>query len=242
MQDLIAPHGGLKEPINRLIPAEEAADFRRQAATLKPVPVSDADLSSLYRIGDGGLSPLTGPMHKTAFEQVLNDEILVHQGKAYAWTIPIAFPADRVLAGSLKLGENVALINGREEVVGTLRVGDIFPFEKLRYIKSVYGTERTDHPGGRMALNDPREMLLGGEVRVLPQPKHPEYGHWILSPRETRALFRETRLEARRCVSNAQPAPPRPRIRPCGRDRTLDPRRPFRRGRAQPSCRRNQGR
>ena len=33
--------------------------------------------------------------------------------------------------------------------------------------------------------------LLGGEVHVLPQPKHPEYGKFVLSPRETRALFRE---------------------------------------------------
>jgi sulfate adenylyltransferase len=33
-------------------------------------------------------------------------------------------------------------------------------------------------------------MLLGGEVRVLRQPKHPEYGKFILSPRETRNLFR----------------------------------------------------
>src|SRR5262249_21127794 len=61
---------------------------------------------------------------------------------------------------------------------------------KPRYIKSVYATERTDHPGGRMVLGDGRDMLLGGEVRVLRQPKHPEYGKFILSPRETRNLFR----------------------------------------------------
>src|SRR5260370_15831737 len=42
-----------------------------------------------------------------------------------------------------------------------------------------------------MVLDDSRELLLGGEVRVLPQPKHPEYGRFVLSPRETRALFRE---------------------------------------------------
>jgi sulfate adenylyltransferase len=40
-----------------------------------------------------------------------------------------------------------------------------------------------------MVMEDPREMLLGGEVRVLPQPRHPEYGQFILTPRETRALF-----------------------------------------------------
>src|SRR5436305_4425910 len=40
-----------------------------------------------------------------------------------------------------------------------------------------------------MVMGDPRELLLGGEVRVLPQRKHPEYGDLVLSPRETRSLF-----------------------------------------------------
>jgi sulfate adenylyltransferase len=83
------------------------------------------------------------------------------------------------------------LVDGRNEIVGTLDVHDVFPFDKARYIKAVYGTERTDHPGGRMVMSDPRDMLLGGEVRVLPQPKHPEYGDLVLSPRQTRELFRK---------------------------------------------------
>lgn len=191
MQDLIRPHGGVSEPVNRNVPASEAADVRKQAAGLKRVPVSDADLSSLYRFGDGGLSPLTGPMDKATFDKVLDDEIIVRDGKNYAWTIPISFPVDKALAGSLKRDETVALVNEKNDIVGTLQIRDIFPFDKPRYIKGVYLTERTDHPGGKMVMGDPREMLLGGEVRVLPQPKHPEYGQFVLSPRETRELFRK---------------------------------------------------
>jgi sulfate adenylyltransferase len=190
MSDLIRPHGGVNEPVSRAVPPEEAADFQRRAASLKRVPVSDADLSTLYRLGDGGLSPLTGAMDRATFERVLDDEVIVQSGKAYAWTIPLAFPVDKGLAGSLKTGETVALVNSANEIVSSLTINDIFPFDKSRYIRSVYGTERTDHPGGKMVLSDARDMLLGGEVRVLPQRKHPEYGQFILSPRETRALFR----------------------------------------------------
>ena len=57
MPDLIAPHGGRKEPVNRIVADAQSAEFRKSAAALKKVPVSDADLSSLYRFGDGGLSP-----------------------------------------------------------------------------------------------------------------------------------------------------------------------------------------
>jgi sulfate adenylyltransferase len=190
MQDLIPPHGGLTEPVDRNVPAGQVVEFQKQAAAYKRVPVSDADLSSLYRLGDGGLSPLTGPMDRETFDRVLDEEVIVRDGKKYAWTIPISFPVSRDLAKSLRVGETVALVNGGDQVVGTLAISDIFPWDKPRYIKSVYGTERNDHPGGRMTLSDARDMLLGGEVRVLPQPKHPEYGQFVLSPRETRALFR----------------------------------------------------
>src|SRR6266478_7782165 len=60
-KDRISAHGGLPEPLNRAVPAEAAQDFVKAATALKRIPVSDADLSSLYRFGDGGLSPLTGP-------------------------------------------------------------------------------------------------------------------------------------------------------------------------------------
>src|SRR5256885_10756136 len=120
MPDLIAPHGG--ELTDRTVPAAEADAFRRQAAALPKVPVSDADLSSLYRFGDGGLSPLTGPMDKAAFDRVLDGEIIVAGAKNYAWTIPISFPVDRALAANLRSGVTVALVNGKNEIVGTLSI------------------------------------------------------------------------------------------------------------------------
>jgi sulfate adenylyltransferase len=187
---LISPHGGLREPIDCQVPAAEVTDFRQRAATLKKVLISDADLSTHYRFGDGALSPLTGPMDRATFQRVLTEEVLLHNGKAYAWTIPLAFPADKAQAGDVTEGKTVALVNAADEIVGTLTIRDVYPWDKAAYVRSVYATDRVDHPGGRMVMSDPRELLLGGEVRVLPQPKNPAYGKYILSPRETRAVFR----------------------------------------------------
>jgi sulfate adenylyltransferase len=191
MSDLIPPHGGLTEPVDRNVPAGEAADFKAKAAALPRVPVSDADLSTLYRLGDGGLSPLSGPMGKEAYQRVLDEEVVVHAGQRFAWTIPLSFPVEDSLARTLRAGQKVALVNGQNELVGSLDVSDVFPWEKAAYAKTVYATDRWDHPGGRMVESDPRTHLLGGSVRVLPQPKHPAYGRFILTPRETRALFRQ---------------------------------------------------
>ncbi|NLE58232.1 MAG: sulfate adenylyltransferase [Planctomycetes bacterium] len=189
MPDLIPPHGGLTEPVNRTVPADRVQEFSKEVASLRSLPVSDADLSSVYRIGDGGLSPLTGPMVKAVYDQVLRDVNIDHDGRKYAWAIPISLPVTKDLASTLKLGQRVRLTNSAGETVGALQVEDIFPWDKAAYIESVYQTKRTDHPGGQMVMNDPGEMLVGGRIEVLPQPKHPEYGQFVLTPRETRALF-----------------------------------------------------
>src|SRR4051812_44526353 len=105
MADLIPPHGGLTEPVNRQVPSEEVADFKAHLSSLPAVPISDADLSTLYRLGDGGLSPLNGPMDRPTFERVLEEEVIVHGGKKYAWTIPLAFPVTELQAGQLKVGQ-----------------------------------------------------------------------------------------------------------------------------------------
>src|SRR5688500_5240505 len=104
MADLIPPHGGLKEPVDRTVPAEQVAEFVAQHRGLPPVAVSDADLSTLHRLGDGGLSPLTGAMNRGTFERVLEEEVIVHDGKKYAWTIPLSFPVDEGVAKTLRVG------------------------------------------------------------------------------------------------------------------------------------------
>jgi sulfate adenylyltransferase len=191
MADLIAPHGGLKEPLSRTVPAEEIAQFQAEAAKLAKVPVSDADLSTVYRFGDGALSPLIGPMNSAAYNRVLDDSVIEHEGKLYAWTIQLAFPVTKELASQLKAGQKVALVNSAGAVVATLDINDVFPWDKAKYIKSVYLTERTDHPGADMVLKGDADKthLIGGTIRVLPQPKHPAFGKYVLSPREVRKLL-----------------------------------------------------
>ncbi len=189
MADLIPVHGGLDQPVDRTVPTERIPDFTEQTASLPVIRVEDADLSSIYRFGDGGLSPLTGPMVGDVWHRCLKEGVIESNGKAYAWTIPISLPVSDDQAASLKSDQKVQLQDARGKLVGVLHIADIFPYDKQAYLTSVYQTERTDHPGGHMVLGDPRGTLLGGEVEVLPQPTHPAYGKYVLRPTETRRLF-----------------------------------------------------
>ncbi len=186
---LIAPHGGLSEPVNRLVADVET--FLSKANGLTRVPVSDADLSSVYRFGDGGLSPLTGPMDAQTYHRVLDESVIEVGGKRYAWTIPISLPVSSDLAKTLSIGQKVALENTSGEIVAMLDISDIFEWDKTKYLQRVYLTDRTDHPGADMVLNGDADKthLIGGEIQVLPQPKNPHFGQYVLSPREVRPLL-----------------------------------------------------
>jgi len=193
MPDLIPPHGGLTEPVDCTVTSAEEASLRAEAAKLVAVPVSDADLSSVYRFGDGALSPLTGPMDEATYHRVLDEAVIERGGRLYAWTIPVAFPVTRELAAKIARGQTVALVNGAGAVVALLSVSDVFAWDKQKYLRSVYQTERTDHPGGDMVLKGDADKthLLGGTLRVFPQPKHPQLGKHVRSPRDVRKLLRD---------------------------------------------------
>ncbi|HBN75330.1 MAG TPA: sulfate adenylyltransferase [Planctomycetaceae bacterium] len=198
MSDLIPVHGGLSEPVCRTVPAADVESFKSEAASLTKVPMTAADLSSVYRIADGTLSPLEGPMDSATYNRVLDESVIENEGKKYAWTIPISFPVTAELAGKLSSGQKVALTCPEGNLVGTLDISDVFEWDKPRYLKSVYGTERTDHPGADMVLvNDAdKTHLLGGTLMALPQPKNPSFGQYVLSPRETRKLVADKGWDA----------------------------------------------
>jgi sulfate adenylyltransferase len=191
MPDLVPVHGGLAEPVSCAVAGADQAALVDAAKRLPTIPVSDADLSTVYRFGDGGLSPLTGPMNEATWNRVLAEGAIEHGGKRWAWTIPLALPVTRDLAGKLKPGTKAALVNGRGEVIGDLEIDSVYAWDKPAYLKTVYGTERTDHPGADMVLKGDADKthLVGGRIRVLPQPKNPKFGKYILTPKEVRKLL-----------------------------------------------------
>lgn len=189
--DLVPVHGGLAAPVDRRVSLKQRKSFLAEAERLPSVRVTRADLSTVYRLADGALSPLVGPMGAEAWHRALEEEVFLHQGRRWAWTIPLSFPLADDEARALTPGAAVAIRSEEGEIVAVVADLEIFAWDKQKYVKSVYGTDRFDHPGGRAVESDPRTKLLGGSLRALPQPRHPEYGQYMLSPSMTRALIRD---------------------------------------------------
>src|SRR5580765_6008165 len=86
----VPAHGGLEAPVDRIAPRTEIETGRW--STLPRIDVNETDRTTLYRIADGTLSPLVGPMGKAAYRSVIDSSSIEREGRRYAWTIPIVLP------------------------------------------------------------------------------------------------------------------------------------------------------
>ena len=89
---LVPVHGGLAEPVDRTVPLGQRSRFVAEAERHPSVRVTRADLSTIYRLSDGALSPLDGPMGGELWHKVLDERRIEVDGRPYAWTIPISLP------------------------------------------------------------------------------------------------------------------------------------------------------
>jgi sulfate adenylyltransferase len=194
-RDLVPVHGGLDAPVDRVVPLKDRKRLLAEAARLPSIRVTRADLSTLYRIADGALSPLEGPMDGETWHRVLDEAVILSGGRRYAWTIPLSLPVSDGEAARLARRGAASVRSEEGEVVGILEDLDLFEWDKEKYVKQVYRTDRFDHPGGHAVQDDPRRILAGGRLRALPQPVNPEYGEYVHSPALVRALVRERKWE-----------------------------------------------
>jgi sulfate adenylyltransferase len=202
---LVPVHGGLSAPVDRLLPLTERKQLLADAQTLPALEVNDADLSTVYRIGDGTLSPLVGPMNEDEYYDVLDTHSILRGGTRYAWAIPLALPVTDEEAATLKVGEHAVIKNAAGEPVARLLVQSVYDWDKPRYVKSVYLTERTDHPGADIVMEDARTKLVGGELWTLPQPRNPAFAAYQLTPQQTRAMIAARKWEAAMAFQTRNP-------------------------------------
>jgi len=179
MPDLIAPHGGVSEPVCRTVPADAIPEFLAHAKTLTQVPVSDADLSDRVSLGDGGLSPLEGPLDAAAYDRVLDESVIERDGRLYAWTIPWRCRLPAAWPKQLGPGKEVALVNSAGEIVGHTSDHSVFPLgqDEVSQVGLPHRIAPTIPAATWCSKGMPTSRTCWADrFRVLPQPKDPRFG------------------------------------------------------------------
>lgn len=182
-------HGGLAEPVNCLVAAIDPS-----WSTLPAIEVDETDRTTLYRIADGTLSPLVGPMNAADYQSTLDRAAIERSGRLWAWGIPTVLPVTDAEASQCKAGAKVALTFGGK-VFGVLTVEDTYGWDKAAFIQACYGTDRTDHPGAKLWLGDARTKLVGGEIQLAPFQDDRSFAGRIMNPRQTRELIADQGYE-----------------------------------------------
>jgi sulfate adenylyltransferase/3'-phosphoadenosine 5'-phosphosulfate synthase len=178
--DALERLGHLDRPVRESLPEGEELDaLRAEARTLPRLEVGQRELSDLFMLATGALSPLDSFMGPADYKSVINDGRLAN---GHPFTIPIVLRADASTA------ERIALFIG-DQPVGIMDVTSAFTTSSEVEARSVYGTDDDAHPGVRV-LKESGRWALGGKVTALARPTSgfPEYD---LTPLQVRAVKAE---------------------------------------------------
>ena len=188
MSTLVPPHGAeTLKPL--LLPATERAEEKKRADRLTKVPLSSREVSDLFMLAMGAYTPLDGFMGEADWRGCCTDMALAN---GLFWPIPITLSCDKDLADGIRVGEEVALVDGENgEVLGILGVSEKYGIDKELECAQVFGTTDTAHPGVQKVMEQ-GEMNLAGRLSALSEGHFPQtYEGLYHRPGETRALFQE---------------------------------------------------
>ncbi|HEY8864186.1 MAG TPA: sulfate adenylyltransferase [Candidatus Dormibacteraeota bacterium] len=179
--DALERLGHLDRQVREKLPEGDELDaLRAEARTLPRLEVGQRELSDLFMLASGALSPLDSFMGPEDYASVLASGRLAN---GHPFTIPIVLRAEQA-----PKAERISLFIG-DHPVGILDVTSAFETSPEVEAHSVYGTDDDAHPGVRV-LKDSGRWALGGTVTALARPTSgfPEYD---LTPVQVRAVKAE---------------------------------------------------
>ncbi len=178
---LAAPHGG--RLVNRLEgkPPEPERRDRLRTVTLDRYRQMELEL-----LANGAYSPLEGFMGPEDLESVLGEMRLTD---GTLWPLPIVLDVSSEEARGLSVGEELGLVDQRGRFLGLLGLKDVYPNDRVRIARMIYGTTDSRHPGVRLTMSS-KPVLLAGRIKLLARRESETRQH-ELSPWQTRRLFQE---------------------------------------------------
>ncbi|MBW2146571.1 MAG: sulfate adenylyltransferase [Deltaproteobacteria bacterium] len=186
MSALTAPHGGELKP--RLLGGDEKRAAIEKSHSLRRVPMTSREVSDLLMLGMGAFSPVMGFMGPDDYEEVVRTMRL---SSGILWPIPITLSASDQVAGSVRPGEEVALVEEETGVcLGIMKLQEKFRYDKEREAREIFRTDDGNHPGVAK-LYAQGEWYLAGPVSVLDEAGYPQRFPEYARPAQTRQLFQD---------------------------------------------------
>ncbi len=180
---LIPPYGG--SLVDLCAPAGALPELRARANALPSIQLSDRAICDLELLAVGAFSPVDRFLGRADYERVLGDMRLA---SGTLFPIPVSLPVDPVDA--LKLDAEVALRDSKNNLLATLRIDELYEWDRDAFARGVLGTTDAKHP---LVAESRRwgRVNLSGQLTVLRLPPHHDFHALRLGPAETRARLIE---------------------------------------------------
>ncbi|MEO8803078.1 MAG: bifunctional sulfate adenylyltransferase/adenylylsulfate kinase [Rudaea sp.] len=182
MSELIAPHGGRLVNL-QIVPAADRVALKRQTAQMPAWDLTARQLCDLELLMNGAFSPLEGFMTRADYTPVCRD---MHLANGVLWPMPITLDVTREFAEKLGDAKQIALRDPEGVALAVLDVEDHWEPNRETEAQEVFGTTDTLHAGVKYLLNNANPIYLGGRIHGLEAPRHYDFRHLRLSPRELR--------------------------------------------------------
>ena len=182
----VLPHGG--ELIDLCVDEKRALLLKEIALNLPDITLNERQMCDLELLATGGFSPLYGFMTRSDYESVLDRMRLQNDT---LWPIPICMDVSELQARSLEAGQSVALRDPEGYLLAVMHVEDIWPVEREKEARLIYGTLDKTHPGTDYLFNVAGDYYVGGKLEVLSPPLHSDFKQLRMTPAEIRSNFKK---------------------------------------------------
>jgi sulfate adenylyltransferase len=176
---LVTPHGGVL--VDLLAPEAALPELRAGASRLPSIQLSDRAACDLELLAIGAFSPLDRFLGQADYQRVLGDMRLA---SGHLFPIPVTLPVEEDAA--IKLDSEIALRDSKNNLLATMVVEEVYPWDREEFGRSVLGTMDPKHP----LLAESRRwgpVNLSGKLTVLRLPPHHDFPALRLSPAQARA-------------------------------------------------------
>jgi sulfate adenylyltransferase len=184
MTILPTPHGGHLREL--LLPDDQAAAARIEAATLPAWDLTPRQRCDLELLLNGGFSPLAGFLGESDYDAVV-DRMRLADGTL--WTMPVTLDVSETFAAELTTGARVVLRDHDNSPLAILVVDSIWRPDLAREARQVFGTEDRAHPAVAHLLERSHPVYLGGRIEGIQLPRHYDFIGLRETPRQLRDTF-----------------------------------------------------
>ena len=162
------------------VSSEEIEDLKAPANALPSITLSDRSVCDLELMATGAFSPLDRFMGQSDYERV-RAEMRLADGRLFP--IPVTLPVNPF--PELRLDEDLALRNSRNELLAVLSVEEIFEWDLAGEAQEVFGTQDLRHPIVA-EMHRWGKLNVSGRLQVLQLPQRYDFRELRLTPTQTR--------------------------------------------------------